>query len=191
MNFSGTYLTTSSSPFPLPLSPNTFTPWTHDESIDFCEGDSSGGWSWRERGEMAPAVRLGAQQAHKSSVPAAAARVHPRHVDTPDKQAINPALKEPLGSIPFIQPLSHVLRPLYCMHMCARQRRGAHSSPINHTHVYTNVHTHLLSPCQVSKVSPAISIGPLFCHTMQRIYHPQQCKKIKPTLLVFYIKAFN
>lgn len=64
-------------------------------------------------------------------------RVHPRHVDTPDKQAINPALKEPLGSIPFIQPLSHVLRPLYCMHMCARQRRGAHFSPINHAPAYT------------------------------------------------------
>jgi hypothetical protein len=91
--------------------------------------DLLGGRSWRERGEMAPAVRLGAQQAHKSSVPAAAARVHPRHVDTPDKQAINPALKEPLGSIPFIQPLSHVLRPLYCMHMCMRGISGAAPIP--------------------------------------------------------------
>jgi hypothetical protein len=130
--------------------------------------DWRGGRSWRERGEMAPAVRLGAQQAHKSSVPAAAARVHPRHVDTPDKQAINPALKEPLGSIPFIQPLSHVLRPLYCMHMCARQRRGAHSSPINHTHqnVYTNARrTHLLTSPGVKGVSRDFNRSTFLSHT--------------------------
>lgn len=97
-------------------------------------------------------------------------RVHPRHVDTPDKQAINPALKEPLGSIPFIQPLSHVLRPLYCMHMCARQRRGAHFSPINHApiHIYAQMraHAHLLTS-QVSKVSSAISISPAHFYVWQ------------------------
>jgi hypothetical protein len=144
---------------------------------------------------MAPAVRLGAQQAHKSSVPAAAARVHPRHVDTPDKQAINPALKEPLGSIPFIQPLSHVLRPLYCMHMCARQRRGAHSSPINHTHTHVYIYTQTHAPPHltpgVKGVSRDFNRSTFLSHSGEFITSAPSAK-IKPIILsVFYLKAFN